>query len=70
MAPHAPAPNFHRYPVLRVFPVIQVNSEALARLSVAGLSTNWYYEEEKEEGAPGEIPGAPSSHIPIKYQYE
>ena len=29
MALHAPAPNFHRYPVLRVFPVIQVNSEAL-----------------------------------------
>ncbi len=34
MASHAPAPNFHRYPVLRVFPVIQVNSEALMRCKV------------------------------------
>src|SRR5947209_8442461 len=44
MAPHALAPNFHRYAVLRVFPVIQVNSEALfavpKHLTKAQISCN------------------------------
>jgi hypothetical protein len=43
MAPHGPAPNFHHYPVLQVFPVIQVNSEALGYLGERLIFVQQFY---------------------------
>src|SRR5437879_6243274 len=43
MAPHAPAANFCCYPVLRVFPVIQVNAQALPPQPLpCGSDIIWY----------------------------